>query len=67
MDFRVTGKNAIEMCDPSNPQFIPVIAATSPVKLTIKADVTPVAGGEVRATLRLTTANGKPIAPEDLS
>lgn len=66
MDFRVTGKNAIEMCDPSNPQFIPVIAATSPVKLTIKTETTPVAGGEVRATLRLTTANGKPIAPEDL-
>lgn len=66
MDFRVSGKNAIEMCDPSNPQFISVIAATSPVKLTIKTDATPVAGTEVRATLRMTTANNKPIAPEDL-
>ncbi len=67
MDFRVTGKNALEFCDPSNPQFVPVIAATSPVKLTLKTESPPLAGGEVRATLRMTTANNKPIAPEDLA
>lgn len=66
MDFRVTGKNAIEMCDPSNPQFISVIAAASPVALTLKTEVAPTAGREVRVTLRMTTANNKPIAPEDL-
>ena len=66
MDFRVTGKNAIEMCDPSNPQFISVIAATSPVALTVKTAAAPTAGREVQVTLRMTTANNKPIAPEDL-
>ncbi len=66
MDFRVTGKGALELCDPSNPQFIPVIAAKSPVKMTAKTALPPLAGGEVRVTLRLETANGKPIAPEDV-
>ena len=31
MDFRVTGGNSIEFCDPLNPQFIPVVAVRSPV------------------------------------
>lgn len=66
MDFRVTGKNAIEMCDPSNPQFISVIAATSPVALTVKTAAAPTAGREVQVTVRMTTANNKLIAPEDL-
>jgi hypothetical protein len=66
MDFRVTGKNAIEMCDPSNPQFISVIAATSPVALTVKTAAAATAGREVQVTVRMTTANNKPIAPEDL-
>ena len=66
MDFRATGKNAIEMCDPSNPQFISVIAATSPVALTVKTAAAPTAGREVQVTVRMTTANNKPIAPEDL-
>ena len=66
MDFRVTGKNAIEMCDPSNPQFISVIAATSPVALTVKTAAAPTAGREVQVTVRMTTTNNKPIAPEDL-
>jgi hypothetical protein len=66
MDFRVRGKNAIEMCDPSNPQFISVIAATSPVALTVKTAAAPTAGREVQVTVRMTTANNKPIAPEDL-
>ncbi len=66
MDFRSTGKNAIELCDPSNPQFISVIAATSPVALTLKTAAAPTAGREVQVTLRMITANNKPIAPEDL-
>ena len=66
MDFRVTGKNSIDFCDPANPQFIPVVAATSPVKMTLKTAAAPAAAGEVRATLTLVTASGKPIAPEDL-
>ncbi len=66
MDFRVTGKNSIDFCDPANPQFIPVVAATSPVKMTLKTAAAPTAAGAVRATLTLVTASGKPIAPEDL-
>src|SRR3954468_909649 len=31
MDFRATGANVIEFCDPLNPQFISVVAARSPV------------------------------------
>ena len=35
-DFRVAGGNSIEFCDPSNPQFIPVVAVRSPVALDVK-------------------------------
>jgi hypothetical protein len=66
MDFRVTGKGAIEFCDPANPQFIPVVAAKSPVALTLTSDRAPVPRQEVRFLLTLRTASGKPIAPEDL-
>ena len=38
MDFRVSGQNAIEFCDPSNPQFIPVVAVRSPVAMTVRWD-----------------------------
>ena len=31
MDFRMTGKGALEFCDPANPQFIPVVQVRSPV------------------------------------
>ena len=66
MDFRLSGKNSVEFCDPANPQFIPVVAARSPVKLTLKTVATPRSGQELRITLTLFTAAGKPIAPEDL-
>lgn len=66
MDFRVSGKNAVDYCDPANPQFIPVIAARSPVKMTLKTEGTPKRGEELRVNLTLVTAGGKPIAPEDL-
>ncbi len=66
MDFRVTGQNALEFCDPANPQFIPVIAAKSPVTLALVSDTPPARGKEARFTLTLRTFSGKPIAPEDL-
>lgn len=65
MDFRVDQPNAIEFCDPSNPQFIPVVAVASPVSLSLSGPPA-VAHQEVHATAVLRTANGKPIAPEDL-
>lgn len=68
MDFRLDPKagNAIEFCDPLNPQFIPVIAARSPVAVALKTEAKASVGGEVKATLTLRTSNGKPVAPEDL-
>ncbi|MCX6936694.1 MAG: hypothetical protein NTU80_02165 [Verrucomicrobia bacterium] len=69
MDFQVQGANALEMCDPSRPQFIPVVAARSPVRLELRAAsaVIPTAGQETRFTLTLTTAAGQPIGPVDLA
>lgn len=66
MDFRVEEKGAIEFCDPNSPQFIPVIAAKSPVQMALKSDAPPALGRPARFTLTLTTANGKPIGPADL-
>ncbi len=68
MDFRVDPKagNAIEFCDPLNPQFIPVVAAKSPVVMTLSTAEPPMAGREARAIVTLTTSRGKPVAPEDL-
>ncbi len=66
MDFRVQEKGAIEFCDPTNPQFIPVIAAKSPVRLTLTPATSPAQGKTVDFVLRLTTASGKPIGPADL-
>jgi hypothetical protein len=66
MDFRVDAKNSIEFCDPLNPQFIPVVAVKSPVTLTLTTEAPAVAGREVRCTVMLRTASGRPIAPEDL-
>ena len=66
MDFRATGGNSIEFCDPLNPQFIPVVAVKSPVTLTLAPGAPLVPGRELPFTLTLRTASGKPIAPEDL-
>lgn len=68
MDFRVTGGNSIEFCDPLNPQFIPVVAVRSPVTMTLRNvdDAAVVPGQEAHFTLTLKTAGGKLIAPEDL-
>lgn len=66
MDFRVEGKGAIEFCDPANPQFIPVVAARSPVVMTLQPDHAPARGEPVEFTLTLRTASGKPVGPADL-
>ena len=66
MDFRVTGKNALEMCDPANPQFIPVIAAKSPVVMTLKSETPPEKNQQTHFTLMMRTAGGKAIGPADL-
>lgn len=66
MDFRMEGKGTLEFCDPANPQFIPVVAVRSPVAVTLQADREPAREQELKFTLRLATAGGKPVAPEDL-
>lgn len=69
MDFQVSGANALEMCDPSNPQFIPVVAARSPVRLDLRAadGVAAEVGRESAFVLTLTTSAGKAIGPVDLA
>jgi hypothetical protein len=67
MDFRMTGGNSIEFCDPLNPQFIPVVTVRSPV--TMKVDAGPRVlgvGGAGRAVIQLFTSSGKPLTPDDL-
>ena len=68
MDFRVDpkGGQAIEFCDPLNPQFIPVVAVKSPVVMEVASATPPVAGRAVAAVVTLRTARGKAIGPEDL-
>lgn len=66
MDFRATGTNSIEFCDPLNPQFISVVAVRSPVTMTIATEPGGGVGREVRAVVTLRTGSGKAIAPEDL-
>lgn len=68
MDFRVDPKagNAIEFCDPSNPQFIPVVAVKSPVVMAVSTAESPAAGQAIKATVTLRTSSGKPVAPADL-
>jgi hypothetical protein len=66
MDFRVTGKDAIEFCDPASPQFIPVIAAKSPVQLSLASEAPPARGKPAKFTLTMRTAGGKAIGTSDL-
>ncbi|MCC6414931.1 MAG: hypothetical protein IT582_03365 [Opitutaceae bacterium] len=66
MDFRVEGGNAIEMCDPASPQFLPVTTVRSPVSLGLVTTTPPRAGREVEITIVLKTTAGKPISPVDL-
>lgn len=66
MDFRVSGQNSIEFCDPTNPQFIPVVAVRSPVSMTVEWDSALQSGRAAHGVVMLKTASGKPIEPEDL-
>jgi hypothetical protein len=68
MDFQVSGANALEMCDPANPQFIPVVAMRSPVRMELRPEggAEPAAGRETRWVLTLATSGGKAIGPVDL-
>lgn len=66
MDFRVSGQNSIEFCDPSNPQFIPVVSVRSPVAMVVEWAAPLKAGQPARGTVVLKTASGKPIEPADL-
>lgn len=68
IDFRTGGSpGSLEMCDPSNPQFIPVMAVRSPVSMSVATEgATPQTGREVSGVVRLATASGKPIGPVDL-
>jgi hypothetical protein len=66
-DFRVSGGNSIEFCDPANPQFIPVVAVQSPVEMKVRVTDGPAeVGRALQAEANLVTSTGKPIAPEDL-
>lgn len=65
-DFSVQGQGAIELCDPSNPQFVAVTTARSPVTMTLRGDLPAAPGRESRLTLALATSTGKPVGPADL-
>lgn len=68
MDFRLDPKSgsSIEFCDPANPQFIPVVAARSPVSVALTLPSPAVAGEPVHAVVVMRTSTGKPVTPEDL-
>ncbi|HEU5079565.1 MAG TPA: hypothetical protein VFT72_10135 [Opitutaceae bacterium] len=67
LDFRVEGGTSIEFCDPTNPQFIPVVAVPSPVSMSLQVHgPAPRIGHAVSATATLATSTGKSIGPEDL-
>ncbi len=66
VDFRVAGPNAIDFCDPANPQFIPVTTVRSPVTMAVDSSEALLETRTARMTVKLATATGKPIAPEDL-
>lgn len=66
VDFDTRGKGMVELCDPSNPQFVAVTTARSPVTMTLRGDLPAVPGRESRLTLTLATSTGKPVGPADL-
>ena len=67
-DFRASGGvgSSLEFCDPSNPQFLPVVSMRSPVETRLATTKPAIAGEVVPVTLTLRTATGKPIGPVDL-
>jgi len=66
-DFVAGGPNALEFCDPTNPRFLPVVARTSPVSLTLTTPRPARAGTESPVELTLRTATGKPIGRSELA
>jgi len=66
LDFDTRGQGMIEMCDPSNPQFVAVTTARSPVTMTLRGDLPAEPGRESRVVLTLTTSTGKPVGPDDV-
>ena len=66
-DFVAGGPNALEFCDPTNPRFLPVVARTSPVSLTLTTARPARAGTESAVELTLRTATGKPIGRSELA
>jgi hypothetical protein len=66
VDFSTQGKGMVELCDPSNPQFVAVTTARSPVTMTLRGDIPAVPGHESKLTLALATLTGKPVGPTDL-
>ncbi len=66
IDFRIDGSNTLEFCDPSNPQFIPVVTVRSPVNTRLVSAGAAEVGRERTHRLTLATAGGKSIGPADL-
>lgn len=66
VDFNTQGKGMIELCDPSNPQFVAVTTARSPVTMTVRTDTPAGIGRESQLTLTLTTSTGKPVGDRSL-
>ena len=66
VDFNTQGKGMVELCDPSNPQFVAVTTARSPVMMTLRGDIPAAPGRESKLTLVLATSTGKPVGPADL-
>ena len=65
VDFNA-GKGSLEMCDPANPQFVPVVAVRSPVTMTLSPSETATSGKETHYLMTLGTSTGRSIGPADL-
>jgi hypothetical protein len=65
VDF-AAGKGALEMCDPANPQFVPVVAVRSPVTMTLSPSGAVQTGQKTQYLMTLGTSTGRPIGPADL-
>ncbi|WP_238991263.1 hypothetical protein [Rariglobus hedericola] len=66
VDFDTRGKGMVELCDPSNPQFVAVTTARSPVTMTLQGELPAVPGRESKLTLTLVTMTGKAVGPADV-
>jgi hypothetical protein len=66
VDFQGPGGGSLQVCDPANPAFMPVLSVKSPVVMTLSTDSPPAVGRPMRVALVLRTASGKGIGPQDL-